>query len=249
MHLNRLIKKYLFSKNTPSLSVGTKNEATRIQWLESTLKKIPAGSTILDAGAGEQQFKKFCSHLNYLSQDFAQYKPDNLKTGLQMDKWNYGELDIISDIAAIPRGNETLDAIMCTEVFEHIVNPREAIKEFSRLLRKDGYLIVTAPFCSLTHFAPYHFYSGFNTFFYETELEKKGFQIVEITPNGNYFEYLAQEINRLPYMAEHYGSLNINKTDLYNINQIKALLQKLSNNDTTSSELLCFGYQVLAKKK
>ena len=54
-------------------TVGTSNETARVLWIEETLKKIPAGLTILDAGAGECQFKKFCSHLEYISQDFAQY--------------------------------------------------------------------------------------------------------------------------------------------------------------------------------
>lgn len=41
-----------------------------------------------------------------------------------MVKCDYGQLDIISDIASIPREDESFDAEMCTEVFEHIVNPR-----------------------------------------------------------------------------------------------------------------------------
>ncbi len=129
------------------------------------MKKNPKGSKILDVGASEQPFKKFCKHLEYVSQDFAQYDPENLNSGLQMKKWDYGKLEIISDIASIPIEKKSFDAIMCTEDFEHIVNPREAINEFSRILKKDGYLILTDPFCSLTYFAPYHFYSGFNRFF------------------------------------------------------------------------------------
>lgn len=249
MNLKQTIKKYILKKNSKPLTVGTLNESTRISWLELTLKKIPAGSKILDAGAGEQQFRKFCTHLKYVSQDFAQYKPEELNSGLQMGKWDYGNLDIISDIASIPVREESYDAIMCTEVFEHIVNPKEAIEEFSRILKKDGYLIITAPFCSLTHFAPYHFYSGFNRFFYETELEKNGFSIIEIIPNGNYFEYLAQEINRLPSIAKQYSKIELTKAQANNITQLKVLLQKLSGNDTDSSELLCFGYHVLARKK
>jgi ubiquinone/menaquinone biosynthesis C-methylase UbiE len=249
MNLKQIIKKYVFKNNNKPLTVGTLNESTRISWLEETLKKIPGDSIILDAGAGEQPFKKFCAHLKYVSQDFAQYKPEELNSGLQMGKWDYGKLDIISDIASIPVDNESFDAIMCTEVFEHVINPIEAIQEFSRILKKDGYLIITAPFCSLTHFAPYHYYSGFNKFFYETELDRNGFKIVEIVSNGNYFEYLAQEINRLPYTAKQYSKQELNKKEANNIVQLKELLQNLSNNDSNSSELLCFGYHILARRK
>lgn len=247
-NLKKVIKT-LFLKPKPELIVGGLNERTRINWIESTLKELPSGSKILDAGAGEQQFKKFCSHLEYVSQDFAQYSPEEEKMGLQMAKWNYGKLDIISDIASIPVGDETFDSIMCTEVFEHIINPREALKEFSRILKKNGYLIITAPFCSLTHFAPYHYYTGFNRFFYEEELEKNGFKIIEITPNGNYFEYLAQELNRLDFVVRKFNNRLLSKKEQISIHKVKGILQDLTNHDTNTSELLCFGYQVLAKKK
>ncbi|MES2796049.1 MAG: class I SAM-dependent methyltransferase [Bacteroidota bacterium] len=249
MNLKQVIRKYILKSKVQSTTVGTLNEITRVNWLEETLKKIPKGSTILDAGAGEQQFKKFCAHLEYVSQDFAQYIPDNTNAGLQMEIWNYGKLDIISDIASIPVENGSFDAIMCTEVFEHIINPIEAITEFSRILKKEGYLVLTAPFCSLTHFAPYHFYSGFNSFFYETELDKNGFEIIELKPNGNYFEYLAQEINRLPSIAKKHSKKILDKSETDSIRQLKILLQNLSDNDSNSSELLCFGFHILARKK
>lgn len=249
MGLKQIFKKFFLKNKLQSTTVGTLNEKTRIDWLEKTLKKIPEGMTILDAGAGEQQFRKFCTHLKYVSQDFGQYKPQDLESGLQMQKWDYGKLDIVSDIASIPVENESFDVIMCTEVFEHIVNPIEAIAEFSRILKKDGYLIITAPFCSLTHFAPYHFYSGFNRFFYEKELDKNGFEIIELITNGNYFEYLGQEVNRLNYMANHYSKHILNKSETDTVKKLKNLLQKLSDNDSNSSELLCFGYHVLARKK
>ena len=246
--LKKIIKK-IFFKPKKQILVGTLNEQTRVHWIEKTLLSIPEGSRILDAGAGEQQFKKFCHHLEYVSQDFAQYKPEEVETGLQMNKWDYGQLDIISDIGNIPEKAGSFDAIMCTEVFEHIINPREAFTEFTRLLKKGGYLILTAPFCSLTHFAPYHYYSGFSKFFYESELERNGFELIEMKSNGNYFEYLAQEMGRLESVAKVYSGLSLTKEECKNIVQLKQTLQNLSDNDTNSAELLCFGFHVLARKK
>ena len=146
------------------IKVGTTNEFERIKWIESSLKKIPAGLTLLDAGAGESQFKKFCGHLKYIAQDFAQYDGSG-DIGIQTGTWDNTRLDIVSDITSIPLPDQSVDAIMCTEVFEHIPNPVLAIKEFSRLVKPGGYLLITAPFASLTHFAPYHFASGFSRFF------------------------------------------------------------------------------------
>jgi ubiquinone/menaquinone biosynthesis C-methylase UbiE len=236
-----------FLTNTKSL-VGTSNETTRVDWLEKKLAKIPAGARILDAGAGEQQFKKFCTHLNYVAQDFAQYNGEGDGKGLQMGTWNQTGLDIISDITDIPEPDSSFDAIMCIEVFEHIPNPILALQEFSRLLRPGGYLIITAPFCSLTHFAPYHFSTGFNSYFYELHLQNYGFEIIELQRNGNFFEYLAQEIRRVSYIANKYTDSNLKKTEEVSLKIILDMLQRFSEKDTGSSELLNFGLHVMAIK-
>jgi len=229
--------------------VGTQNEGSRIAWIEKTLKQIPAGSRILDAGAGEQKFKHLCAHLKYVSQDFAKYDGVGNTKGLQMGKWDQSGLDIISDIAAIPEPDNSFDAIMCIEVFEHLPNPLEALKEFSRLLRLEGQLIITAPFCSLTHFAPYHFSSGFNRYFYEQHLPAYGFKIIDLQPNGNFFEYIAQEIRRIPTVADKYTGDKIRFLEHHVLRFILTLLYRLSKKDKGSQELLCFGYHVLAIKQ
>lgn len=229
--------------------VGTFNEANRAAWLEEALKQIPAGSRILDAGAGEQQFKKFCSHLNYVAQDFAQYDGKGDSTGLHMGSWDQSRLDIVSDIAAIPDADNSFDAIMCVEVFEHLPEPLLALREFSRLLRPGGQLIITAPFCSLTHFAPYHFYTGFNRYFYEIHLRQQGFEIVDIQANGNFFEFLAQELRRIPLVAEQYAKNSPGALETFALNRVLGMLNRFSQNDTTSADLLHFGYHVRAVKE
>ncbi len=242
--IDSIIKKF-FKKNSMA---GTRNEATRLEWLEATLKKIPIGSRILDAGAGELAQKKFCSHLNYVSQDFGQYNGTGDNKGLQMKEWDNSKLDIVSDITAIPEPDKSFDAIMCVEVFEHIPDPISAIKEFSRLLRQDGLLIITAPFCSLTHFAPYHFYTGFNRYFYEKHLTDNGFEILEITENGNFFEYVAQELLRLQFSSKKYARTNISIFDKMAIMKLVLKLNKLSKKDQGSKEFLNYGLHVFAKK-
>lgn len=228
--------------------VGTTNESARVKWIEETLKKIPAGLTILDAGAGESQFKKFCSHLKYIAQDFGQYHGDG-EIGLHTGTWDNTRLDIISDIVNIPLPDHSVDAIMCTEVLEHIPDPIGAIKEFGRLVKPGGYLLITAPFASLTHFAPYHFASGLSRFFYEKFLPENNFEIIELQPNGNFFEYVAQENRRIKSIAKKYADKNINVFYKIIIHLNLLILQYLSKNDKGSSELLCYGIHVFARKK
>ena len=225
---------------------GLKNLITREKWLKQKLVELPHGTRILDAGAGELEYKRFCSHLNYVSQDFGKYDGIGDQTGLQMQSWDNTKLDIVSDITKIPEPDNSFDAIMCIEVFEHLPAPIEAIREFSRLLNKNGKLIITAPFCSLTHFAPYHFYSGFNRYFYEKHLTDSGFQIDEIIPNGNFFEYIAQELQcRIP---NSYFSDELTGNEKRSVGHVIKMLERINDLDKNSSELLCFGYHIRAKK-
>jgi ubiquinone/menaquinone biosynthesis C-methylase UbiE len=228
--------------------VGTTNELTRVNWIEQTLKKVPEGFTILDAGAGECQFKKFCSHLKYIAQDFGKYTGEG-EVGLQTGAWDNTKLDIISDITNIPLEDNSVDAIMCTEVFEHIPDPIAAIKEFTRLLKPNGYLLITSPFASLTHFAPYHFASGFSRYFYEHHLIKNGFTIEDLQLNGNFFEYLGQETRRIKNIALEYSGTNLNIFQKVILHLNLFILQNLSKKDKGSAELLCFGIHVFARKK
>ena len=228
---------------------GLDNESNRITWISKQLQQLPAGITLLDAGAGEQQYKKFCHHLEYVAQDFAEYDPKELAVGLQVPQFDYGKLDIVSDITAIPREDQSFDALLCAEVLEHIPNPVLALQEFARLLKPRGKLILTAPFCSMTHFAPYHFSTGFSKYFYEHHLKANGFVILECTPNGNYFSYLAQELYRLSTVANEYAKYSLPTVAKLAIRSLIKTLRTLSKRDTGSDELLNFGYYILAEKK
>jgi len=230
-------------------AVGTQNQFNRETWLEKTLKQIPTGSLILDAGAGELQYKRFCSHLKYIAQDFGQYDGRGNAEGLQMKNWDNSRIDVISDITSIPLSDHLFDAVMCVEVFEHLPEPIKAIQEFARLLKPGGHLILTAPFCSLTHFAPYHFYTGYNRYFYEKHLPTNGFKIINLQENGNYFEYLAQEIRRIQWMSKHYTKNHPNLLEYLSMKICLNMLKRFSEKDQGSSEMLHFGYHVLAVKK
>jgi SAM-dependent methyltransferase len=236
----------IFNRLSPD--VGKSNKEHREEWLKKVLKSIPAGSRILDAGAGTQRYKSFCGHLDYVSQDFAAYDGIGDGSGIQKGSFNYGELDIISDISSIPEQDGSFDAVMCIEVIEHVPDPLPAIHEFSRLLKGGGVLLISAPFCSLTHFAPFHYSSGFNRYWYEKHLKDNGFEIVELLPNGNYFEYMAQEIQRLNSVANRYGNSGFGITSWIASYFLLRSLLKSSKADNGSDELLCYGYEVIARK-
>lgn len=224
------------------------NEQNRYDWVKAQLSCLAPGIRLLDAGAGEQQYRPLCEHFKYVSQDFAQYKPESDPTGLQMQTWNYPQLDIVCDITSIPEADNSFDAVLCTEVLEHVPNPVKAIHELSRLLRKGGTLLLTAPFCSLTHFAPYHFSTGFSKYFYEHHLQEAGLKITELNFNGNYFAWLNQELGRLPEVMAKYSGTEPGRIDYHAVGRVRKMLNAAENTDKGSDELLAFGIHIRAEK-
>lgn len=226
-----------------------RNQEFRDEWIQEKLKSIAEGDTILDAGAGESRYKKYCSHLKYISQDFGEYVPNESLGGLHSNKWDYSDLNIVCDIIDIPMDNETIDVIMCTEVIEHIKEPILAIKEFSRLLKPNGKLLLSAPFCCLTHMAPYFFYNGFSEYWYKEVLKECGFEVLECKKYGNWFEYLFQELNRIEHIINRYTDEQFSINDRTIVYQMMNILTKFEKSDKGSDELLCFGILIEAIKK
>lgn len=223
------------------------NESARQEWLRKVLSDLPSGARILDAGAGELRNKPLCTHLSYLSQDFGQYEGQGNRTGLQTGAWDTSRIDIVSDITNIPQPDASFDAILCSEVLEHLPSPHLAIHEFQRLLKPGGKLILTAPFASLVHFAPYHFASGFSRYWYEYHLPVNGFQITELTANGNWFALLRQEFIRWPTMARQAGQWSLPLVYLATLCGL--IYFALARPAGKSEEIGCFGWQCVAMRK
>jgi SAM-dependent methyltransferase len=236
-----------FIKTTPFLKNIYKklnNQYERDLFVISELKKIPDNKILLDAGCGSQRYRQFCAHLIYRSQDFGKYKIDQKKMigtdySNDINVYKYGDLDYIGDIWKINEKNETFDVILCTEVLEHIPYPIEAIKEFNRLLKKEGKLILTAPSNCLRHMDPFFFYSGFSDRWYEKVLNDNGFNIEFIEAVGDYYSWLAVEIARTAKTNSFFCKLLLLPAFFYFYNKKKTIL---------SIDSLCMGYHLVAKK-
>lgn len=228
--------------------LGKENWASREAWLERALAAIPAGRRILDAGAGEGQYRRFCRHLEYLSQDLARYDGRGDGRGIQMGRWDTSGLDLVADIAALPLAEASFDAVLCVEVLEHVPAPVDALRELARLLRPGGTLIVTAPFCALTHFAPAFYQTGYSRYFYEHWLAQFGCAPLEITPNGSYFAYLAQELRRLDGVSRQYAGRRLGLGERLLVHRTIRLLARLAARDQGSSDLLAYGMLVRARR-
>jgi SAM-dependent methyltransferase len=64
------------------------------------------------------------------------------------------DLDVIGDAHRLPFDDATVDAVVCTEVFEHLIDPPAAAREIIRVLKPGGRLVLTTRFCFPLHDRP-----------------------------------------------------------------------------------------------
>jgi SAM-dependent methyltransferase len=170
------------------------NQYNRDRWVASIAERLPPGTHILDVGAGECRYRSLFKHCDYKAQDFGKYQ--GTSRGLLKEDWNYGQLDEVSDASAIPVGDNSFDAVLCTEVLEHVPKPIKVLTEIGRILKVGGSVFISAPLGSGLHQQPFHFYGGFTPYFYSHFLSELGFEVVSIEPNGRFFRMLLQEVSR-----------------------------------------------------
>lgn len=88
--------------------------------------------------------------------------------------------DIVGDIHNLPFQDNSVEAIICIAVLEHVENPIKASQEIYRVLEKGGYAFVYAPFLFYYH-AHDGYYKDYWRFTKDTiELLFKNFSKVEI---------------------------------------------------------------------
>lgn len=183
------------------------NESFRKEWVKKKLteiilvSQISAGTnkiSILDVGAGLSPFKQHIIFLgaNYFSHDFNQYDPSGSHSGLHDATWDYPPHDYNCDILRIPEDKQ-FDVVLCTEVLEHVPDPVSVLTKLFHLTKSNGFIVITVPFLSLKHQAPYWFSSGLSDYWFEYWANHLNLKIIDLNVSGDYIDLMSQEIYRL----------------------------------------------------
>ncbi|MBA7517199.1 Ubiquinone biosynthesis O-methyltransferase, mitochondrial [subsurface metagenome] len=236
--------KYVFQKYIDKLHMIVDTQFERHEWIQQQIADLEPGLMLLDAGCGNQRYRPFCEHLNYKAQDFGKYEKDEVAsyTGKKIP-YQYGQLDYVGDVWDIKEKDQTFDVILCSEVLEHIPYPNETLKEFHRLLKVGGLLILTVPANALRHWDPYFFISGYSNRYFEHILPELGFMDIGIQQAGDYYRWLAIELYRTSRIIER----NIlNRAIL--LPAFLFYLWKSQHPTIESQNTLCNGYFVTARK-
>jgi len=144
--------------------------------VERFARSLNPDARVLDAGSGEGRHKGFFAGKRYTGVDL----------GVGDEHWNYGGLDAVADLNALPFCSETFDAALNIVTLEHLRYPEAALGEIARVLKPRGRFLLVAPLEWEEHQQPHDFFR-YTRFGLQALLESAGFDEIQISPAGGFF--------------------------------------------------------------
>jgi SAM-dependent methyltransferase len=172
---------------------------TRV-WLDREMadfaRRLPAGAMVLDAGAGEQPYRHHFVHCKYEAADFEAVAK------------KYATSTYVCDLSAIPVEAGRYDAVVFSQVMEHLPDPLAVLTELHRVLKPGGMLFYSGPLWFEEHEKPYDFYR-YTSFALRHMFERSAFQIEDMRWLEGYLATATKQlkgmIKMLPWSPRAYG--------------------------------------------
>jgi len=151
------------------------------EFVDAVAAATPAGATIVDAGAGECQWRSFFPQRRYIGID----------TGCGEAKWGYRNLAAVADVANIPLRDGSVDTYLSVQVLEHVRAPLTVVLEAARVLRPGGFFFAATSFVWPEHQQPHDFFR-FTRYGVRHLLAEAGLVEQFLWPMGGPFSVLLQ---------------------------------------------------------
>lgn len=144
---------------------------------------LPANARLLDAGAGEGNYKRHFKGQRYVGLDL----------GVGDSQWDYSRLDLLGDLLQLPFRDGTFDAALNVVTLEHVKEPAQVVKELARTLSPGGALLLIAPHEWEEHQQPHDYYR-YTRYGLDHLLRTAGFTDLHIQPVGGFFRLLSRRL-------------------------------------------------------
>lgn len=134
---------------------------------------------VYDVGCGTKPFSAFLSGVCLTH------------VGIDLDNGFYGNdaVDIIGVADALPVAAGTGDAVLSSQVIEHLPDTEMAMREAGRVLKPGGLLFISFPMTFPLHAAPWDFFR-FTRYGFESLCARHGFEVIERHEIGGFW-YMA----------------------------------------------------------
>jgi SAM-dependent methyltransferase len=118
-----------------------------LSYVRDLAASLPAGATVVDVGAGEAPYRELFAHCEYTTVDWE----NSVHPGASRST-------VISPADDIALPDRCADAVLLTEVLEHVPEPSRVLAELYRILRPGGTALITVPFVWELHEVPYDYW-------------------------------------------------------------------------------------------
>jgi SAM-dependent methyltransferase len=236
--------KYTLSKSSLKASRDTKHVTVSSRLIADIIaafyaENIPTyvSGKLLDLGCGMAPL--YCLYKDYATDITC------VDWGNSMHENSY--LDFEQDLnQPLEIETGTYQAIILSDVLEHIRKPELLLSETHRILASDGYLLMNVPFFYWLHEQPFDYFR-YTQFALKSMAEDCGYTIVSLKPYGGAPEILtdisAKLLKNIPVVGKFMAMVVQKITWLF----IKTKFGKKISHKTAQS--FPFGYVMIAQKK
>lgn len=136
---------------------------------------------LLDFGCGTKPYRNLFNIDQYIGLDYENPGHPHMNE----------QIDVFYDGKHIPFKDEHFDAVFSSEVFEHVFNLEEVLKEIHRVMKPGAKILITCPFCICEHEVPNDF-ARYSSFAIRELFNRNGFEILQQDKTGNAVETVFQ---------------------------------------------------------
>jgi SAM-dependent methyltransferase len=104
-----------------------------------------------------------------------------------------------SEAEFLPFKDGVFDAVVCSELLEHVPDPISVLREILRVLRQAGTVLLCVPFMNRIHGDP-NDYGRYTDYYWLENLKKIGFDTVQVEQQGGFWSVFVEMARYLLYL-------------------------------------------------
>lgn len=197
---------------------------------------------LLDAGCGEKPYSLIYEKLTEKS------------IGVDVEYCIHDQkaVDVFASLDQLPFSDYMFDTVLCTNVLEHVAENEKAFSELSRVLKNNGYMILSVPFLYPTHEVPHDYYR-YSVYGLAYQMKKNGLTIKKIIPLGGVGMMILVYCNLFLCKFLKIKILNsimcILQEGVYKIYRKVCLNHLINDENQGIMKIISIGYFIVAQKK